>query len=185
MWFNVEILIPQNVLTLRLPWINPRLDMHMLSFLFPLMSHWVKFNPNFGFLSIISVDCASEFTCLEMTLFAGRHWVMLPKQISAAQLEFTHHPPTDPTVPTHLKAGSVQCSQPITQLKGFFFIYIYFVYTLCAKYLCVCCVQHCDCGYAIQIWWSGRGSLRMSSQLLHWPSLVSLPCPLCKNVLPR
>lgn len=142
----------------------------MLS-LFPFMSH---------------VDCT--FTFLEMTLFfffcwtTNSHWVMLPKQISAAQLEFTQSA-TGPPVPIHLKLVPCSVLNRLHNLR-FWFFFLYFAYTACVLRVSTVSV--------IMQYGLGRGAGVGRRVTWGYPliycighHLLAPLCSPCKNVLPR
>lgn len=163
-----------NSYSLRLPWINPRLEVHMLSFLFPLMSHWVQINPILRFLNIICVDCASEFTCFEMTLFFFFFLLDYQQSLSdVAKANFCSSAWIYPecywsSCTNTPQAGSVQSSQPITQLKGLFY-FIFLIFCIHSVRDGNVCVQHCVRGYAI---WIGLGGGGLPEDILSFIALA-------------
>lgn len=140
LWLNTEIVIPQPVQTLRLSWMNPRLDVRMLSF------HWVKFNPIFRFLDVICVDCAAEFNGLEMPLSAGlptaTEWCCQSKF-----LQLSLNLPSFLLVLLYQHTSSWYCASVVNLLHNsrvvFFFLYIFCTHSVSVQdvYVCACTVS--------------------------------------------
>lgn len=154
---------------------NPRLDVHMLSF------HWVKFNPIFRFLNIICVDCASEFTCLEMPLFAGlptaTEWCCQSKF-----LQLSLNLPSFLLVLLYQHTSSWYCACVVNLLHNSRVVCFVFL-IFCTHSVSVQGVYVCACMVSMVMQYGfgrgGAGDLRISSHLLHWPSFVSPLCPVC------